>query len=139
MDTQTYRTLIKQIMTEYATLAAQQPMPGVETLPAFDEARDQYLWLQAGWAGHRRVQAITLHVALVYAPGSGLTGERGMHQDGRSVISTIGSPFANNATAWGNNCSKITRRWAFEVFPQVSHTTWGGTPCRISSSLKSRS
>jgi hypothetical protein len=65
MDTQTYRTLIKQIMTEYATLAAQQPVPGVETLLAFDEERDQYLWLQVGWAGHRRVQAITLHVRLL--------------------------------------------------------------------------
>lgn len=65
MDTQTDRTLIKQIMTRYATLTAQQPVPGIETLLAFDDLHDQYLWLQVGWAGQRRVQGITLYSALV--------------------------------------------------------------------------
>lgn len=60
-----YRVLIKRIMTHYATLAAQQPMANLETLLAFDDERDQYLWLQVGWANQRRVQGITLHVRLL--------------------------------------------------------------------------
>lgn len=65
MDTLTrYRTLVQELLTKYATLAAQRPNAGVETLLAFDEVRDQYLWLQVGWTGRRRVQGITVHVRL---------------------------------------------------------------------------
>lgn len=60
----TYRALIKRILTSYATIVAQQPTPGVETLLAFDDERDQYLWLQVGWAQRRRVQGITVHARL---------------------------------------------------------------------------
>ncbi len=60
-----YRAEIKRLLGVYASLVAQQPVPGVETLLAFDEARDQYLWLQCGWAAERRVYGVTVHVRIV--------------------------------------------------------------------------
>ena len=60
----TYRREIKRLLKAYAGIVAQQPVPGVETLLAFDEAHDQYLWLQAGWADDRRVYGVTLHVRI---------------------------------------------------------------------------
>ena len=61
----TYRVEIKRILSAYAALVARQPTPGVETLLVFDEARDQYLWLQCGWAAERRVYGVTVHVRIV--------------------------------------------------------------------------
>ena len=52
------------MLTAYAQIVARRPAPGVETLLAFDEARDQYLWLQAGWAADRRVYGVTVHVRI---------------------------------------------------------------------------
>ena len=59
-----YRTLIKNTLTEYDTLAAYPPTPDVETLLAFDEEHDQYLWFQVGWSGKQRVRGITIHVRI---------------------------------------------------------------------------
>ncbi len=59
-----YRILIKKILTDYDNLVADRPTPGVETLLAFDEKRDQYLWFQVGWKENRRVRGITVHVRL---------------------------------------------------------------------------
>ncbi len=59
-----YRTLIKSILTEYNQLAATPLTPGVETLLAFDEERDQYLWFQVGWTKNSRVRGITIHVRI---------------------------------------------------------------------------
>jgi len=61
----TYRTEIKRLLRAYAAVVAQQPVPGVETLLAFDDARDQYLWLQSGWADERRIYGVTVHVRIV--------------------------------------------------------------------------
>jgi XisI protein len=61
----TYRELIKRILTEYANLTLSQPVPGTETLLAFDDEHDQYLWLRVGWLQQRRVQGITVHVRLI--------------------------------------------------------------------------
>jgi hypothetical protein len=61
----TYRQLIQQLLTDYANLVAQQPTPGMETLLAFDETRDQYLWMQVGWQGQQRVCGSTIYVRLV--------------------------------------------------------------------------
>ena len=61
----TYRVEIKRILSAYAALVARQPTPGVETLLVFDEARDQYLWLQVGWADDQRVYGVTLHVRIL--------------------------------------------------------------------------
>ena len=60
-----YRSKIKRVLSTYATLIAHQPTPGVETLLVFDEARDQYVWLQVGWLGDRRVYGVTVHVRIV--------------------------------------------------------------------------
>ena len=61
----TYRTEIKRLLQAYAAIVRRQPVPRVETLLAFDETHDQYLWLQAGWAEARRVSGVTVHVRIV--------------------------------------------------------------------------
>lgn len=61
----TYRTLLMQILSTYASLVTQQPTPGVETLLSFDEMHDQYLWLQTGWAEERRIYGVTVHARIV--------------------------------------------------------------------------
>jgi len=48
---------------------------------------------------------------------------------GRSTISTSGSPAANRARAWGNADSRRPCRCALDVFPQRSQRTRGGGPC----------
>lgn len=59
---ETYRTLIKCILTTYADLVAQQPTPGVETVLLCDEDHDHYLWCQVGWT--QRVYGVTVHARL---------------------------------------------------------------------------
>ena len=59
-----YRILIKRILTGYATIVAEQAPAGVESLLAFDEERDQYLWLQVGWGQRRRLHGVTVHARL---------------------------------------------------------------------------
>jgi len=59
-----YRTLIKNILTKYDQLATNTPTFGVETLLAFDEERDQYLWFQVGWTEKERVRGITVHIRM---------------------------------------------------------------------------
>jgi hypothetical protein len=59
-----YRELIKRLMSELAALVNQHPTPGVETLCAFDEERDQYLLLKTGWSQNRRVRGTTLYLRL---------------------------------------------------------------------------
>lgn len=61
----TYRMEIKRLLQAYAAIVRGQPTPEVETLLAFDETHDQYLWLQAGWAEARRVYGVTVHVRIV--------------------------------------------------------------------------
>ena len=60
----TYRKLIEKTLNEYDRLAANPPEPDVESLLAFDETRDQYLWFQVGWEGKRRIRGITVHVRI---------------------------------------------------------------------------
>lgn len=60
-----YRNLIKKILTEYEQLASQTPNPsGVDTVLAFDEKKDQYLWFQIGWHEDKRVKGITVYVRI---------------------------------------------------------------------------
>ncbi len=60
-----YRSELQRVLTAYAEIVARRPTPGVETLLAFDEARDQYLWLQVGWTTERRVHGVTVHARIV--------------------------------------------------------------------------
>jgi hypothetical protein len=59
-----YRAHVQRILTRYAALVAGQPEPGAESLLAFDEERDQYLWLQVGWPRQRRLYGVTVHARL---------------------------------------------------------------------------
>jgi hypothetical protein len=59
-----YRELIKGILSRHAELVSRQLEPGEETLLAFDEEHDQYIWLQLGWTKRSRTHGITLHVRL---------------------------------------------------------------------------
>ena len=59
-----YRTLLKSILIEYNRLASNPPTPGVETLLAFDEDREQYLQFQVGWTQNERIRGITIHIQI---------------------------------------------------------------------------
>ncbi|MFM7408028.1 MAG: XisI protein [Cuspidothrix sp.] len=60
-----YRQIIKKILTEYENLASRTPSPeGVDSILAFDEQRDQYLWFQTGWNDDRKVRGITVYVRI---------------------------------------------------------------------------
>lgn len=59
-----YRSELKRVLATYAGIVARRPTPGVETLLAFDETRDQYLWLQVGWTAERRVHGVTVHARI---------------------------------------------------------------------------
>jgi hypothetical protein len=64
----TYRTLIKQQLSELATLLNTQHPPtdtGVLAQCVFDEAREQYLLLKVGWDGQHRIRCTTLYVRLL--------------------------------------------------------------------------
>ena len=60
-----YRTLIKQFLEVKAELANRCVRDGSETVRAFDEKRDQYLLMNVGWAGERRVRGTNLFLRIV--------------------------------------------------------------------------
>jgi hypothetical protein len=60
-----YRSALQRVLAAYAEIVARRPTPGVETLLAFDESRDQYLWLQVGWTPAQRVHGVTVHARIV--------------------------------------------------------------------------
>jgi hypothetical protein len=60
-----YREIIKKILTEYDQIASQTPnISGVDTVLSFDDERDQYLWFDVGWNDRKRVQAISVYVRI---------------------------------------------------------------------------
>ena len=60
-----YRNSIKKILTEYEQLASKTPNPsGVDSVLAFDEERNQYLWFQTGWHENKKVRGITVYVRI---------------------------------------------------------------------------
>jgi hypothetical protein len=60
----TYRKLITRLLSELSDLSNRCPTPGVESVCAFDEERDQYLLLTVGWHGNRRASGTTLHLRI---------------------------------------------------------------------------
>ena len=54
----TYRKLITRLLSELSDLSNRCPTPGVESVCAFDEERDQYLLLSIGWHGNRRASGV---------------------------------------------------------------------------------
>ncbi len=60
-----YRSIVKKILSEYDKIASQTPnISGVDTLLAFDENSDQYLWFDVGWNERKRVKAISVYVRI---------------------------------------------------------------------------
>ncbi len=45
-------------------LCSQVTKPNIETLLAFDEKRDQYLWFQVGWTPEERIKGISVHIRI---------------------------------------------------------------------------
>lgn len=64
MDTnQTYRAIVKNIISKYAQL---RPSHGQIRLEAIiDERHDRYALMQTGWDGHRRIRGNLLYLTLV--------------------------------------------------------------------------
>jgi hypothetical protein len=56
----TYRTVIKNILSELAEISNRQPVPGVETICVFDEKHDEYLLMDVGWMDEKRVLTLIL-------------------------------------------------------------------------------
>lgn len=61
----TQRRLIRQVLSEWARIVSAQAIPDTESVVAFDDERGQYLWLQVGWEGQRRVHSVTVHARLI--------------------------------------------------------------------------
>lgn len=59
-----YRSIIKKVLTEYHQLFSQSSTPNIEMLLAFDEERDQYLWLQVGWTPEERIKGNSVHIRI---------------------------------------------------------------------------
>lgn len=59
-----YRQLIKQLLLEQVALAERSPLAEVETIPVFDEERDDYLIRDVGWLQRKRVRNTLLDVRL---------------------------------------------------------------------------
>jgi len=80
-NTAKYREIIKKIILRYANL---RPSHGdIRLDPVFDETRESYLLMQAGWDQGRRVRGnliyMTLHDGKVYIEYDGI--ERGITDD----------------------------------------------------------
>lgn len=59
-----YPHLIKQALTEYATLLTQNPPPNYEVALSFDDEHKQYIVRKLGWTENSRIKQVMLHVAL---------------------------------------------------------------------------
>jgi hypothetical protein len=59
-----YRALIRDLLTHYASIVAAQGTTEVETLLAFDEEHDQYIWFEVGWENRRRVTRTIVHARI---------------------------------------------------------------------------
>jgi hypothetical protein len=56
-----YREIIMSVLSDLAEACTRD---GVEILPAFDTERDNYLVLDAGWDGVRRIHHIIAHLRI---------------------------------------------------------------------------
>lgn len=60
----TYRTIIKEVLTRYYELDLEQPIAGIEPILAFDEGRDHYFWAQVGWNQTGRSCGSTVYIRI---------------------------------------------------------------------------
>jgi hypothetical protein len=60
----TYRSIIKEVLTRYYELDLEQPIAGIEPILAFDEVRDHYFWAQVGWNQTGRSCGSTVYIRI---------------------------------------------------------------------------
>ncbi len=60
-----HRELVKKHLEDYRALLAEQPMSGVEAHCVFDGEQDEYLLVEWGWDGKKRVRRVILFVRLL--------------------------------------------------------------------------
>lgn len=61
---ETYRTLLKELLTQQAQVMNQGPQREIETELTFDEERDHYMLLRLGWTPEGRLFVPTLYARL---------------------------------------------------------------------------
>jgi hypothetical protein len=59
-----YQSIVKQALTEYATLLKSPPEPSYDVVLAFDDEHKQYVLRRLGWTPDRRIRHTDLHVAI---------------------------------------------------------------------------
>ncbi len=59
-----YRALIKQGLTEYASLLTAPPKPAYDVALALDDEHQQYLIRKLGWTPDSRIRQTVLHVSI---------------------------------------------------------------------------
>ena len=60
----TYRSLLKELLTNHAERMRRNPQPNTEIEVTFDEENDQYMVLRIGWTPKGRVFVPTLYARL---------------------------------------------------------------------------
>jgi hypothetical protein len=61
---ETYRKLLKALISQHAERMNRRPQPDTETEVTFDEERDHYLLLRVGWSPKGRIFVPTLYARL---------------------------------------------------------------------------
>ncbi|MEZ4869687.1 MAG: XisI protein [Caldilineaceae bacterium] len=61
---ETYRTLLKELISQHAMRMNRRPQPDTEIEVTFDEERDHYLLLRVGWTAKGRLFVPTLYARL---------------------------------------------------------------------------
>jgi len=60
----TYRTLLKELLSQHAERMNRHPQPDTEIEVTFDEERDHYMLLRVGWTPKGRLFVPTLYARL---------------------------------------------------------------------------
>lgn len=60
----TYRTIIKEVLTRHYNLDLEQLSLGIEPILALDEVRDHYFWAQVGWNEVGRICGSTVYIRI---------------------------------------------------------------------------
>lgn len=61
---ETYRTILKEVLTQQARVMSQGPQKEIETELTFDVQRDHYMLLRLGWTPEGRLFVPTLYARL---------------------------------------------------------------------------
>lgn len=61
---ESYRKLLKELMSQHAERMNRRPQPDMETEVTFDEERDHYMLLRMGWTSKGRLFVPTLYARI---------------------------------------------------------------------------